>query len=62
MDREFPEICRTNQCCKNILTLNCEPMEENFDCFDVSSGKGGKRLATNVQFEAHKRAWCSATT
>jgi hypothetical protein len=41
---------------KKCFTLNCEPMEENFDCFDVSSGKGGKRLATNVHFEAHKRA------
>jgi len=49
MDREFLETSR------NILTLNCEPMEENIDCFDVSSDKGGKRLATNVQFEAHKK-------
>jgi len=31
-------------------------MEENLDCFDVSSGKGGKRLATNGHLEAHKRA------
>lgn len=38
------------------LTLNRVPMEENFDCFDVSSGNGGKRFATNEHLEAFKRA------
>lgn len=47
---------------KLFFTLNRVPMEENFDCFDVSSGNGGKRLATNEHLEAYKRAWCSATT
>ena len=38
------------------LTLKRVPMEENLDCFDVSSGSGGKRLATNGHLDAFSRA------
>jgi hypothetical protein len=47
---------------KEKITLKREPMEENLDDFDDSSGSGGNRPATKGQFEAVNRAWCSATT
>lgn len=37
-------------------------MEENFEDFEDSSGRGGKRPATKEHFEAFNRSWCSATT
>lgn len=39
-----------------LPTLKRVPMEENLDCFDDSSGNGGKRFATNGQLEAVNRA------
>lgn len=38
------------------ITLNRVPIEENFDCFDDSSGSGGKRSATNEHLEAFNKA------
>jgi len=37
-------------------------MEENFDCFEDSSGEGGNKPDTKGHFEAQRSAWCSATT
>lgn len=36
-------------------TLNREPIEENFDDLEDSSGKGGKRPETKEQLEAERR-------
>lgn len=38
------------------ITLKRVPMEENFDCFDDSSGSGGNRPATNEHFDASNKA------
>ena len=38
------------------ITLKRDPMEENFDDFDVSSGRGGNRLTTKGHFEAVSKA------
>jgi hypothetical protein len=38
------------------LTLKRVPIEGNLDCLDVSSGSGGKRLATKGHLEASNRA------
>lgn len=43
-------------------TLKRDPIEENFDDFEDSSGERGNRPATNEHFEAIRRSWCSATT
>lgn len=43
-------------------TLKRDPIEENLEDFDDSSGEGGNRPATNEHVEAVSRAWCSATT
>ena len=37
-------------------TLKRDPMEENLDDFDVSSGSGGNRPATKEHFDAVKRS------
>lgn len=44
------------------ITLKRDPMEENFDDLDESSGSGGNRLAAKEHLDAVNRAWCSATT
>jgi hypothetical protein len=36
--------------------LNLEPIDENFDDFEESSERGGKRHETNEHPEAPKRA------
>lgn len=38
------------------VTLKRDPMEENLDDFDDSSGSGGNRPRTNKQFEAVSKA------
>lgn len=43
-------------------TLNREPIDENFDDFEDSSGNGGNKPDTKEQVEALRSAWCSATT
>lgn len=37
-------------------TLKRDPIEENLDDFDDSSGSGGNRPATNGHFDAVKRS------
>lgn len=37
-------------------TLKRDPIEENLDDFDDSSGEGGNRPATNGHFDAVKRS------
>lgn len=37
-------------------TLKRDPIEENFDDFEDSSGEGGNRPATNEHFEAMSRS------
>lgn len=37
-------------------TLNLDPIEENLDDFDESSGSGGKSAATKSHFEAVSNA------
>jgi len=41
---------------KGIHTLNLDPIEENLDDFDESSGRGGKSAATKGHLEAVSRA------
>lgn len=43
-------------------TLKREPIEENLEDFDVSSGSGGKRPDTKEHLEALNKSWCSGTT
>ena len=47
---------------KQKQTLNREPIEENFDDFEDSSGKGGNKPDTKEHSEVLKSAWCSAIT
>lgn len=51
-------ICRIGKnASKEIrITLKRVPIEENFDCFEDSSGSGGNRFATNEHFEASNKA------
>lgn len=37
------------------LTLNLEPIDENFDVFEDSSGKGGNKALTKSHPEALRR-------
>lgn len=41
---------------KISITLNRVPIEENFDCFDDSSGSGGNKFAINEHLEAFNKA------
>jgi len=41
---------------KKMDTLKRDPIEENLDDLEVSSGSGGKRADTKVHFEACKRS------
>lgn len=43
-------------------TLKRDPIEENLEDFEVSSGTGGKSPATKEHLEALNRSWCSGTT
>ena len=43
-------------------TLNREPIKENFDYLDDSSGEGGNKPNTKGHLEAQRSVWCSATT
>lgn len=51
---------KTKSCCcekgKKNQTLNREPMEENFDLLDDSSGDGRNKLDTKVHLEAYRTA------
>jgi len=47
---------------KKSPTLNREPIEENFDLLDDSSGEGTNKPDTKGHLEAYRSAWCSATT
>jgi hypothetical protein len=47
---------------ENYETLNCEPIEENFDALNESPAEGGNKPTTKEHLEALKSAWCSATT
>lgn len=38
------------------LTLNREPIEENFDDLEDSSGKGGNKPDTKEHVEVHNRS------
>lgn len=38
------------------LTLKRDPIDENFDDFEDSSGRGGNRPATNEHLEAVNKA------
>lgn len=41
---------------QNIQTLNREPMDENFDVLEDSSGSGGNKPDTNEHLDAVRRA------
>jgi len=45
-------ISLNNEAHEKNDTLNREPIEENLEDLDVSSGSGGKRPATNGHLEA----------
>lgn len=54
--------CTNNHDSLKKTTLKRDPIEENFDDLDVSSGSGGKSPATNEHLEALNKSWCSGTT